>query len=450
MKDHVGTDAKSAAVHQAVAKETELERPVEKFVIKGGYRLNGAVSVSGAKNAALPIMAAFLLAPGRSVLTRVPNLRDIHTMSNLLETLGAKIVFEGGQLSIDASRLTSHEAPYNLVSRMRASFYVLGPLLARYGQARVSLPGGCAWGPRPVNLHLEGLRALGAELEVEHGYVVAKASRLVGTEFHFDISSVGATAQIMMAATLAEGRTVLSNAACEPDVVTLAECLQSMGAKIQGAGTRVIVIDGSPELRPATFENIPDRIEAGTFLILGAMAGGRVSVEGVRPDHLDATVDVVRRVGAKVSVERNRVLVEGAERLRATDVVTEIYPGYPTDLQAQVMACLAIAQGTSRISETIYHDRFSHVPELRRLGASIEMDGSVAIVAGVEKLQGAHVRSMDLRGSACLILAGLVAEGETHVTHVHHLDRGYARLEEKLCGIGARVYRAEDPDAEEA
>lgn len=423
---------------------------MEKLIIQGGTRLNGTVSVGGAKNAALPVMTSFLLAGGKSRLDRVPALNDVKTLSELLALLGPEVDFTNGSVTIDATNITSHIAPYKLVSRMRASFYVLGPLLARLGRAKVSLPGGCAWGPRPVNLHLAGLEALGAEIEIEHGYVVAKAKRLVGKPFHFDVSSVGATAQLMMAATLAKGTTVLTNSACEPEIGALAECLRQMGARIEGDGTRTVRIEGVDSLAPVTYENIPDRIEAGTFLIAGAMGGGEVVVDHIRPDHLDALTEMLTRVGASVSVLEDAVLVKGVDRPKAVDVTTDIYPGYPTDLQAQAIALLSIADGTSRITDTIYTDRFAHVPELRRLGADIEMTANVAAVKGVPKLQGAYVRSKDLRASAALILAAIVAEGETHVTHIHHLDRGYEQIEDKLRGLGVTVERMEDPNGEDA
>lgn len=434
---------------EALADAREPEMPVEKIVIEGGRPLNGHVEVAGAKNAVLPIIAAYLLAEGKSTLTRVPNLRDVHTMSDLARSLGAEISMDGDQLEVDAARLTSHVAEYKLVSKMRASFYVLGPLLARLGRAKVSLPGGCAWGPRPVNLHIEGLRALGAEIDVEHGYVVGTARALVGAPFHFDISSVGATAHVMMAAVLAKGETELTNAACEPEISALAECLSAMGAHIEGAGTPTIRIRGVHALAPVTFCNIPDRIEAGTYVIAGALAGGAVVVERTNPSHLTALIAKLRQMGVEIVVSDDTILVKGNRRPHAANVTTQTYPGFPTDLQAQLMAYLSLADGVSRVSETIYADRFSHVAELRRLGADIRVSGSEATITGVEKLSGAYVKSTDLRASATLILAGLIAEGETHVTHVHHLDRGYEALEAKLSGLGARIRREEHVNGEE-
>lgn len=419
---------------------------MQKIIIEGGRPLDGSVSVAGAKNAVLPIMAAFLLAPGRSTLSRVPALRDVETMIELVRSLGVEIDRADHTVGLDATRLTGHEAPYRLVRKMRASFYVLGPLLARLGRAKVSLPGGCAWGPRPVDLHLKGLTALGAELEVDHGDVVARADRLRGAEFDFPISSVGATAHVLMAAVLAEGTTVLTNCAIEPEVSALAECLQAMGADIEGIGSTKLVIRGVDELRPVKFRNIADRIEAGTFLIAGAMTGGRVRVIDVNPDHLGSLVTTLREVGAKVEQGDDWIEARG-NGLHGTELRTEVFPGFPTDLQAQMMALLAVAEGESRITETIYLDRFSHVDELRRLGADIAIEGASAIIRGQRRLEGATVRSTDLRASASLVLGGLVADGETHVTHVHHLDRGYEAIEDKFRALGARMRRADDPDA---
>jgi len=427
-----------------LALDREPEAPVEKLVIQGGRVLDGTVRVAGAKNAVLPILAAFLLAPGRSVLSQVPRLKDVETMQDLLESLGARCDHVEDELSVDATQLTDHVAEYRLVSRMRASFYVLGPLLARFGKAKVSLPGGCAWGPRPVDLHLAGLQALGARIEVEHGYVVATADRLVGAPFHFPISSVGATAHLLMAAALAKGRTTLTNAAREPEVVATATCLSAMGARIEGAGTTTITIDGVETLRPVTFHNIPDRIEAGTYIIAGAMAGGVVRVTNVVPSHLSALFEKLRGAGVPLEVGPDWVEVCGIERPPAIDVTTEIFPGFPTDLQAQMMAFLCRAEGVSTVSETIYSDRFSHVDELRRLGANIAVRGATAVVTGVDHLDGAYVRSRDLRASASLVLAALVARDETHVTGVHHLDRGYEAMEDKLRALGAEITREVD------
>lgn len=439
----------SPAETVGVEPTTEAVMPVEKLIIEGGRTLSGRVEVAGSKNALLAILPAFLLAPGRSELTDVPNLRDVDSMVRLLEHLGARVETGAGTIAVDASTLTSHEAPYKIVSKMRASFYVLGPLLARLGKARVSLPGGCAWGPRPVNLHLEGLRALGADMEVEHGYVIAKANRLRGAKVHFDVSSVGATVHIMMAAAMAEGITVISNAACEPEIGALAQCLQAMGVAIEGAGTSTVTVHGERELHPVTFRNIPDRIEAGTYMIAGAMAGGEIEIANVVPEHLTAAIGKLGAAGVDFWVDGESVFVRRRGRLTSTNVSTDIHPGFPTDLQAQMVAALSVAKGTSLVTDTIYHDRFAHVAELRRLGANIVVSGNSATVIGVEQLSGTYVQSKDLRASASLVLAGLVAEGETHVTHIHHLDRGYERLERKLCGLGASIRRVEDPNGDE-
>ena len=428
--------------------QQDVDSPVEKLIIEGGKTLSGRVEVAGSKNAVLAILPAFLLAPGKSHLTAVPNLRDVQSMVRLLEHLGATVEEGPGTLAVDASTLTSHEAPYKIVSKMRASFYVLGPLLARLGKARVSLPGGCAWGPRPVNLHLEGLRALGAEMEVDHGYVVAKADRLRGGRVHFDVSSVGATAHIMMAAALAEGITEISNAACEPEVVALAECLQAMGVAIEGAGTSTMTVHGESELHPVSFRNIPDRIEAGTYMIAGAMAGGEIEIANVIPEHLTAAIGKLGAAGADFWVDGESVYVRRRGRLTGINVSTDIHPGFPTDLQAQMVAALSVADGASLITDSIYHDRFAHVAELRRLGANIVVKGNSATVIGVDALSGTYVQSKDLRASASLVLAGLVADGETHVTHIHHLDRGYESLETKLRGLGASIRRVEDPNGD--
>ncbi len=434
---------------ETLALSRDPEQPMEKIVIRGGRTLDGTVHVAGAKNAVLPIMTAFLLAPGTSTLTRVPCLNDVETMAELLRSLGVDVHRDAASLTVDASSITAHEAHYKLVSRMRASFYVLGPLLARLGRARVSLPGGCAWGPRPVDLHLRGLEALGATIDVDHGYVVAEAERLRGTHFHFETSSVGATAQLLMASVLAEGQTVLTNCAIEPEVVALGQCLRAMGGEIRGLGTKTLTIDGVAELRPVTFQNIPDRIEAGTYVIAGAMAGGRVRVADVNPEHLAALVALLRSMDVQITESDDAIEVRGCGRPRAHDVITEVFPGFPTDLQAQIMAFLTRADGTSVITETIYSDRFAHVDELVRLGADITIDGSSAVVVGVPELSGAYVRSKDLRASASLVLAALVAEGETHVTHVHHLDRGYEGMVDKLCGLGAEIRREEDPNGDD-
>jgi UDP-N-acetylglucosamine 1-carboxyvinyltransferase len=415
---------------------------MDKFIIRGGNRLQGTLAVSGAKNASLALMPAALLARGVTRLHNTPRLRDITTMSTLLETMGAAIRHPGTSLDIDTSDIRSHEAPYDLVKRMRASFYVLGPLLARYGHARVSYPGGCAWGPRPVDLHLKAMRALGAELEIEHGYVNAHADRLHGADITFDISSVGATGNALMAATLARGTTVIRNAAIEPEITHLAHFLARMGARIDGAGTHEITIEGVDELRAVEDGNIPDRIEAGTFLAAAAVTGGSITLTAVTPAHMESVLAKFRDAGCAVHTTENTVTLEAPARLSPVNVATAIHPGFPTDMQAQWMALMAVADGTSLLTDTVYHDRFNHVPELQRLGAAIEMNGNVAAVRGVPRLAGATVMSTDLRASASLIVAGLVADGCTEVLRVYHIDRGYEAIELKLRDLGADIQRA--------
>ncbi len=427
-----------------VFKVPRLEVVMDKFVIEGGSPLKGNLEVSGSKNAVLPMMAATILTEGTCTLRRVPVLRDVSTMAWVLGVLGVDVHQEGGTLRLDARECASVQAPYELVKTMRASIYVLGPLLARFGQAVVSLPGGCAWGPRPVNLHLAGLEAMGAKVTIEHGYIVAEASRLKGAEIRLDVASVGATAHLMMAACLAEGTTVIDNAAMEPELPALADFLNALGAEVEGAGTGRVVIHGVTTLRPATHEVIPDRIEAGTFIIAGAMAGDEVTVTGMQPAHVTALLDQLRRMGVTLEVGPDRVKVWGLARPLAADIRTDFYPGFPTDLQAQIMAMAARGRGTTVISEGIYHDRFTHVPELTRLGARIEVDGATARIDGVERLSAAQVMASDLRASAALILAGLVAQGETVVARVYHIDRGYESIEKKLNAAGARITRVRE------
>lgn len=417
---------------------------MDKFVIQGGKGLRGTVRVSGAKNASLALMPATLLAPGSYTLSNTPKLRDIITMARLLESMGLGFQHTDHTLKVDASRVTKLEAPYEHVKKMRASIYVLGPLVARYGQALVSLPGGCAWGPRPVNLHIEGLRKLGAEIEVEGGYIHAKASRLHGARIVFDVSSVGATGNVMMAAVLAKGTTVIDNAAMEPEITALGEFLLKMGAKIDGVGGNHLVIEGVDTLHPADITTIPDRIEAGTFLVAGALAGEQgssVRVEQCNPNHLSAVTTKLEDIGAKLTYGPDFVEIQPPSTIRSVNVTTSIYSGFPTDMQAQWIALMARAHGTSVVTDTIYFDRFMHVPELIRLGANITVKENIATVIGVEKLTGAKVMSTDLRASASLILAGLAAEGTTEVLRVYHLDRGYESIEKKLQGLGADIRR---------
>jgi UDP-N-acetylglucosamine 1-carboxyvinyltransferase len=414
---------------------------MDKLLITGGRPLEGTVRISGAKNAALPVMAATLLAPGVHRLRNVPRLRDTQTFAKVLELLGAKVAFDGNLCSIDSTGVNSFEAPYELVKTMRASIYVLGPLLARFGAARVSLPGGCAWGPRPVNLHLAGLQAMGAALDIEHGYIVGRNVKLKGATFGFDVVSVGATAQLMMAAVLAEGTTVLENVAVEPDVTVLGGVLMACGARIEGLGTRQLTIRGVSALRPIDTTIIPDRIEAATFAAAAAMTGGRLTLEGVVPAHFDAVLRKLEEAGSVIERAADSVTVTGPARPKAVNVVTQPFPGFPTDMQAQMIAVSAVAGGTSVIEDTIYVDRFTHVPELARMGARIELKGNVAVVTGVERLSGAQVMATDLRASASLVMAALAAEGDTLIDRIYHLDRGYEALEKKLSALGAHIRR---------
>lgn len=414
---------------------------MDKFVIRGGRTLQGSVAISGAKNASLALMPAALLASGTFRLHNTPLLRDVNTMAALLRTMGMNIELKDHTLTLETSGIDKYEAPYEHVKKMRASIYVLGPLVARFGHARVSLPGGCAWGPRPVNLHIEGLRKLGVHIELEQGYIVAKAPRLKGARIHFDVSSVGATGNIMMAAVLASGTTIIENAAIEPEITALAEFLVAMGARIHGVDTNRIEIEGVDQLHAANATTIPDRIEAGTFLVAGALCGGRVTVTGIIPQHVAAITAKLEDAGCAVHIGRDYVVLDAPKQILPVDVTSHIYPGFPTDMQAQWTALMAVANGTSVVTDTIYFDRFKHVPELTRLGADIELKENAAIIRGVKKLVGAKVMSTDLRASASLILAGLVAEGATEVLRVYHLDRGYEAIEKKLALLGADIER---------
>ena len=417
---------------------------MDKFIIHGGKPLSGTVRVSGAKNASLALMPATILAPGKFNLSNTPALHDVVTMSALLESLGCVTQHRDHTLTVDSSNVTKFEAPYDHVKKMRASVYVLGPLLARYGQARVSLPGGCAWGPRPVNLHIEGLRRLGASIDLDSGYIVAKAKRLTGARILFDISSVGATGNVVMAAVLAKGTTVIENAAMEPEITSLAEFLIRMGAKIHGLGSSTLEIEGVDDLHPADIETIPDRIEAGTFLIAAAMAGkkgGAVRVERCNPKHLGAVTNKLEDAGAKLSYGKDFIELTPPEAVRPVNVMTAVYSGFPTDMQAQWIALMSLAAGKSVVTDTVYFDRFTHVPELQRLGAQITVKENRATIIGSKELTGAKVMSTDLRASASLILAGLAARGTTEVLRVYHIDRGYEHIEVKLKGLGAEITR---------
>ena len=414
---------------------------MDKFIIEGGKKLEGRVRISGSKNAALPVLVSSLLADGWSTYHNIPDLADIRTIKKLLANHGAQMEGQGETLRINGGSIVSCEAPYDLVRTMRASVLVLGPLVARMGQARVSLPGGCAIGARPVNLHLKALEAMGAEIELKEGYVEAKAKRLNGATIYFDISTVGGTENIMMAAALAKGTTRLENAAKEPEVVNLADTLEAMGAKIKGAGTDVITIEGVNSLRPCEVNVIPDRIEAGTFMIAASITGGDVILEGCNANHLDALILKLKEAGIAISAVEGGLRVQGAPEIKSVDVKTLPYPGFPTDLQAQIMALMAVSQGSSVITETIFENRFMHVAELRRLGANIAVDGHNAVIKGVKKLRGAPVMATDLRASASLVVAGLVAEGKTTLSRVYHIDRGYQAIEKKLTALGANIKR---------
>jgi UDP-N-acetylglucosamine 1-carboxyvinyltransferase len=417
---------------------------MEKIVIEGGHRLEGTVAVSGAKNAALPLLVSTLLTEGCSTFDNVPDLRDIRTIKKLLIDLGAKIEANQEVVKVDASGVNSHEAPYDLVRTMRASVLVLGPLLARLGRARVSLPGGCAIGARPINLHLKGLEQLGAVVSLTEGYIEANAPSLKGAEIYFDISTVTGTENLMMAAVLAKGRTILRNAAREPEVVALADVLNQMGARITGAGTPVIEITGVSSLKPTSCTIIPDRIETGTFMIAAGVTHGDIKIQGCEPNHLQAVINKVRQAGVKVEQEAGGLRVTGAETISSTDVKTLPYPGFPTDMQAQFMVLMCLANGLSVISETIFENRFIHVSELQRMGANITVSGNTAVVRGDTGLTGAPVMATDLRASASLILAGLAAKGTTEISRVYHIDRGYEAIEKKLAHLGAHVKRVNE------
>ncbi len=414
---------------------------MEKLKVTGGCRLSGEVKASGAKNAALPILAASLLTADDLILSNVPHLSDIRTMGKLLGGLGMKVEREGETVTLNAKNLTTLTAPYELVKTMRASIVTLGPMLARFGEARVSLPGGCAIGARPVDQHIKGLQALGAEVVIDHGYVVAKAKRLKGAHIVTDMVTVTGTENLLMAATLADGVTVIENAAREPEVVDLANCLRAMGAKIRGAGTPVIEVEGVSQLHGAHHFVLPDRIETGSFLVAALMTRGDVTVTHAAPHTLDIVLDKLREAGATVQTGEDWIRVFIDKRPKAVSVRTVPHPGFPTDMQAQFMAMDTIAEGTGRITETIFENRFMHVPELQRLGANITVDGHTAVVTGVQELSGANVMATDLRASASLVIAGLVAKGETIVDRIYHLDRGYDHMEVKLAGLGAQIER---------
>jgi len=414
---------------------------MDRFIIQGGFPLQGTINVSGAKNAILPVMAASLLAPGKSVLSNVPNLIDLKTMAHLLRIIGARVDMAEGRMNIDSTDVCYCEAPYELVSKMRASIYVMGPLLARLGEARVSFPGGCAIGTRPVDLHLKALEKLGAEISIEHGYIHARAKKLKGAPIHFEKSSVGATINTLMACVTAEGETELLNAAMEPEVDSTIDFLNQMGAKITGKGSTHLVIQGVDELFPVGMEMISDRIEAGTFMIAGAMSTEPLTVANCQPHHLDTVIDKLRSAGCEIIITDNSVTVHPPKVIKPVNITTMPYPGFPTDLQAQFMVLMTLADGVSVITETIFPDRFMHVSELNRLQANINLNLNIATVHGVKGMGGAEIMATDLRASAALVLAGIKAEGETIINRIYHIDRGYDKIEQKLNAVGAHIVR---------
>jgi len=417
---------------------------LDKFVIKGGNKISGEVTISGAKNASLALMPASLLASGNSTFFNTPELNDVYTMMKLLIHLGVEPEFSNNILKLNTNNIISQDAPYEHVKKMRASVYVLGPLLTRFGTAKVSLPGGCAWGPRPINLHLEGLKKMGAEIELIEGYIIAHCSRLHGANISFDVSSVGATGNILMAAVLAKGETKIINAAIEPEITNLALFLQKMGARIDGIGTPNLNIEGVDELKSADIHTIPDRIEAGTILIAAALTGGKVKLNNINSNLLHSVLNKLEDTGCIIKFGEEYIELDGSDfSIKPTDVVTSIFPGFPTDMQAQWTTYMCFAKGTSTVTDNIYIDRFKHVPELVRLGADISVNENSAVIKGINQLKGAKVMSTDLRASACLVLAGLAAEGTTEVLRVYHLDRGYQRIEEKLKSLGADITRIE-------
>ena len=416
---------------------------MDKFVVNGGNQISGTVDISGAKNAVLPLMTAALLVDGKTTVNSVPDLRDTRTMIRLLEIIGANVAFKNNSLSIDASDVNNLEAPYDLVKTMRASFYVLGPLLARFGEVRVSLPGGCAWGPRPVDFHLKGLEQLGAKISLESGYILAKAEYLKGNKISFDFPSVGATGNILMASVLARGETQIDNAAKEPEIVQLCEMLNQMGANIIGIGTDKITVNGVDKLHPVDIDVIPDRIEAGTYLIAGATMGD-ITLNNCNPKHLNDVINKLKLSGANITSTENSVSIQKIDTIKAVDLTTEVYPGFPTDLQAQWMVFMSIAKGKSIIIDTVYHDRFTHIPELNRLGADIQLTDNKAVVNGVKKLKGAQVMSTDIRASAALILGAIIAEGKTEISRVYHIDRGYDSIEKKFRNLGVDISRVNE------
>jgi len=418
---------------------------LDKFRIQGGQALSGEINISGSKNAALPLIAASIMLDERVILERIPHLRDISTMIKLLADMGVSVnLTDNNKLELDASNINNYLAPYNLVKTMRASILVLGPLLAKYGEARVSLPGGCAIGARPVNLHLDGLKAMGAEIRLDGGYIFAKVKQLKGVHFEFNPVSVTGTANLMMAGVLAEGKTILVNAALEPEVISLGIFLQKTGAKIKGLGTRKIEIEGVNKLHGTVYRNIPDRIETGTYLVAAILTRGNLILRGTQSQHLKSVINLLRQTGAKIIVNNNDIEVSMyQEKIKPVDFVTEPYPGLPTDMQAQLMVLNTVASGSSTVLETIFENRFMHVLELQRMGADISLSRNKAYITGVEELLPAPVMASDLRASAALVLAGIIAKGETVIDRIYHVDRGYDHIENKLTGVGAKITRIE-------
>jgi UDP-N-acetylglucosamine 1-carboxyvinyltransferase len=415
-----------------------------KIIVKKSNPLKGTVKIDGAKNAVLPIIAATLLGKGKSVIREVPNLRDVHVISDLLRHLGAEVEYSDKTLVVDATNISTCEAPYELVRKMRASFLVMGPLLARFNHTKISMPGGCAIGTRPIDLHLKGFRCLGADVEIDHGFVEARTEKLKGSKLYLDFPSVGATENIMMAATLAEGTTIIENAAEEPEIVDLANFLNEMGADIKGAGTNTIKIKGVKELTGAEHTVIPDRIEAATYMVAAAMTKGDIIIENVLMEHLKPVTAKLREAGCEITELENAVRVVGPEKLKSIDIKTLPHPGFPTDVQAQFMAMLTVSEGTGTVIETVFENRYMHVAEFNRMGANINIEGRTAIVKGVDQLHGAKVNATDLRAGAALILCGLIAEGDTEIGEIYHIQRGYVDIDKKITGLGGNIEIVED------
>ena len=411
-----------------------------KIIINGGKTLSGEVKISGAKNAVLPIMSATLMCPGKFTIHNVPDLRDTRTMMQLLEITGAKTSFNNGSVTIDSTGVNNPEAPYELVKTMRASFYVLGPLISRFGKVQVSLPGGCAWGPRPVDYHLKGLKRLGAKIDLEGGNILAEAKELKGADIHFEFPSVGATGNLVMASVRAKGTTRLFNCAKEPEITQLCEFLISMGADINGVGTDTLIISGVKELNQADITVIPDRIEAGTFLMAGAL-NGKIKVKNVIPSHLEKVTNKLIEAGCTIKIKDSSISISPPTKINSIDMTTAVYPGFPTDLQAQWVALMSLSESSAIVTDTVYHDRFSHIPELARLGANIKVEKNTAFIRGVNQLVGAPVMSTDIRASAALFIAALAAKGKTEISRVYHIDRGYEKIEQKFLNLGADIIR---------